>query len=398
MRILITTDAFTPVVNGVVTSTINLYKQLKEHGHDVKILTLAHGRHSKKEGDVYYISSFGVNIYPNARATIKFRDHLINEIIEWKPEVIHSQTEFCTFLFARRIARKLDIPVVHTYHTLYQDYTGYFTKHHAIGQKLVIGFSKTLLNHVDGVIVPTEKTKRILEGYGIKDDIQVVPNGIELDTFKQHITQEEKIKLKRQLGIPLENRVLVTVGRLGIEKNIDELLVGFKHYLERQPQTSLVIVGDGPHRESLEKLAKDLGICDQVVFTGMIDAHIIYKYYQLGEIFVSASNSETQGLTYIEALANGIPIVCKKDECLYGVLKNGYNGYMFTSTQEMVEKVSQLMEDSELYCTIKENTTSSVQAYSSELFGERVEDIYMRVVQQSEEEGNSHTSLIGKIG
>lgn len=395
MRILITTDAFTPVVNGVVTSTLNLYKQLKEHGHDVKILTLAHGGHSRKEGDVYYISSFGVNIYPNARATIKFRDHYIHEIIEWKPEVIHSQTEFCTFLFARRIARKLDIPVVHTYHTLYQDYTGYFTKHENIGQKLVIGFSRTLLNHVDGVIVPTEKTKRILEGYGIKDEIEVVPNGIELDAFKQHISEEEKSKLRSQLGIGANQHVIVTVGRLGIEKNVDELLRGMQLYLKKRQDIVLLIVGDGPHKEELEKAAEEMGISEHVIFTGMIDSQIIYKYYQLGEVFVSASNSETQGLTYIEALANGVPIVCKEDECLYGVLKNGSNGYMFTKTEEMVRRVDDLLEDSKLYEKVKANTVSSVQAFSSELFGERVEDIYMKVVHQAEEEGRNHASLIG---
>ena len=385
MKILITTDAFTPVVNGVVTSTINLYKQLKEHGHDVKILTLAHGGPSHVEGDVYYISSIGINIYPNARVTVKFRDHYIHELLEWGPDVIHSQTEFCTFLFARRIARKLGIPVVHTYHTLYQDYTGYFTKHEAIGQKLVIGFSKTLLNHVDGVIVPTEKTKRILEGYGIKEEIQVVPNGIELDTFKKHITQEEKIALKESLGIDLSHHLLVTVGRLGTEKNVDELLEGMRLYLDKRQDITLVIVGDGPHKEALEKRVQELGIEAHVVFTGMIEASQIYKYYQLGEVFVSASNSETQGLTYIEALANGVPIVCKKDECLLGVLEDDFNGYMFTSASEMVQRVDQLLECQELYDKIKENTVSSVECFSSELFGDRVEDIYMRVVHQSDE-------------
>lgn len=395
MKILITTDAFTPVVNGVVTSTLNLYKQLKQHGHDVKILTLAHEGHSRKEEDVYYISSFGVNIYPNARVTVKFRDHYIREIIEWGPEVIHSQTEFCSFLFARKIARKLNIPVIHTYHTLYQDYTGYFTKHEALGQKLVIGFSKTLLNHVDGVIVPTEKTKRILEGYGIKDDIQVVPNGIELDAFKQHISKEEKEALKKQLGIPLNHHIMVTIGRLGIEKNVDALLDGMKQYLEKREDITLVIVGDGPHKETLEKRAKELGIQEHIIFTGMINAKEIYKYYQLGEVFVSASNSETQGLTYIEALANGIPIVCKKDECLVGVLKDGYNGYMFTSTEEMIQRVDELLESQSLYNEVKENTVSSVEAFSSELFGERVEDIYMHAVQQSEEGEHKRFSLIG---
>lgn len=395
MKILITTDAFTPLVNGVVTSTINLYKQLKEHGHDVKILTLAHGGASRREGDVYYIRSFGVNIYPNARATVLFRDHLIKEIIKWKPDVIHSQTEFCTFLFARRIARKLDIPVVHTYHTLYQDYTGYFTKHEHIGQKLVIGFSKTLLNHVDGVIVPTEKTKRILEGYGIKEEIQVVPNGIELDNFKKHITLEEKNALKESLGIDLSHRVLVTVGRLGIEKNIDELLEGMKLYLNKRQDITLVIVGDGPHKEALEQQAREMGIEKHIVFTGMINPKEIYKYYQLGEVFISASSSETQGLTYIEALADGIPIVCKKDECLMGVLKDGYNGYMFTTIDEMVQRIDELIDNNKLYEEIKENTASSVEEFNSELFGERVEDIYMQVVHQAEEEEHKQSFLIG---
>ena len=395
MKILITTDAFTPLVNGVVTSTLNLYKQLKEHGHDVKILTLAHGGASRKEDDVYYIRSFGVNIYPNARATVLFRDHLIKEIIEWGPEVIHSQTEFCSFLFARKIARKLNIPVVHTYHTLYQDYTSYFTKHENIGQKLVIGFSRTLLNHVDGVIVPTEKTKRILEGYGIKDDIQVVPNGIELDAFKKHITLEEKKVLKESLGIDLSHRVLVTVGRLGVEKNIDELLEGMKLYLAKRQDITLVIVGDGPHKEALQEQAKNMGIADHVVFTGMVNPKQIYKYYQLGEVFISASSSETQGLTYIEALADGLPIVCKEDECLKGVLKDGYNGYMFTNVAEMVKRVDELLTNQSLYEEIRENTSASVEEFSSELFGERVEDIYMQVVHQSEEEEHKRSFLIG---
>ena len=395
MKILITTDAFTPVVNGVVTSTLNLYKQLKQHGHDVKILTLAHGGHSRKEDDVYYISSFGINIYPNARVTVKFRDHYIREIIEWRPDVIHSQTEFCTFLFARKIARKLGVPVIHTYHTLYQDYTNYFTKHEALGQKLVIGFSKTLLNHVDGVIVPTEKTKRILEGYGIKDDIQVVPNGIELEAFKQQITAQEKEALKQSLGINPEHHVIVTVGRLGVEKNVDELLDGMKLYLEKRQDITLLIVGDGPHKEELEKRVIEMGIQDHIIFTGMIESKNVYKYYQLGEVFISASNSETQGLTYIEALANSIPIVCRKDECLFGVLEDGYNGYMFTSTKEMVQRIEELLNDRALYNEIKSNTASSVESFNSELFGERVEDIYMRFVHQAEQVEHPTTSLIG---
>ena len=127
MKILLTTDAFAPIVNGVVTSVMNLYTQLKMRGHDVRILALANEGCSRQEGDVYFIRSFGVNIYPDARATVNYKSRMVTEIIKWGPDIIHSQTEFCSFLFAKKIAKKLDIPIIHTYHTLYQDYTSYFT-------------------------------------------------------------------------------------------------------------------------------------------------------------------------------------------------------------------------------------------------------------------------------
>ncbi|ADZ81909.1 glycosyltransferase [Cellulosilyticum lentocellum] len=399
MKILLTTDAFAPIVNGVVTSVMTLYTQLKLRGHDVRILALAHEGCSRQEGDVYMIRSFSVNIYPDARATVNYKSRMVSEIIKWGPDIIHSQTEFCSFLFARKIAKKLDIPIIHTYHTLYQDYTSYFTKHENLGKKAVIIFSRRILKTVDTVVVPTNKTKGILEAYHIEPPIEVIPNGIDFTRFKKTLTQEEKNALQGTLNIPRGHKVIVTVGRVGKEKNLDEVMLNMKALIEQRKNISLVIVGNGPYRLELEKMAEQLGIRDSVVFAGMIDQMEIYKYYKLGDIFVSGSTSETQGLTYIEALINEVPIVCRKDDCLKALLKEGYNGYTYETSEEFIHIINDLLDHPDKYNEIKAHTAESVQAYSSEIFGKRIEALYEKVIANKEQgyveqHDDNHTAIV----
>ena len=126
MKILITTDLFTTATNGVVTSVRNLWEELKDRGHDVRILTLSGDMDSYKDGDVYYVKSISIGtIYPDVRMPISYHNELLRELVEWKPDVIHSQCEFFTFHFAKRIAKHSGAPIIHTYHTLYEQYITY---------------------------------------------------------------------------------------------------------------------------------------------------------------------------------------------------------------------------------------------------------------------------------
>lgn len=386
MKILLTTDAFEPIVNGVVTSVMNLYTQLKQKGHDVRILTLAHDGCSRQEGDIYYIRSFGVHIYPDARATVNYKSRMVAEILKWQPDIVHSQTEFCSFLFAKKIARKLDIPIIHTYHTLYQDYTGYFTKHEHLGKKAVVIFSKRILKTVDAVVVPTLKTKKILKSYHVMPPIEVIPNGIDFKRFKKPLSLEDKQQLRSDLGIPKENKVIVTVGRVGKEKNLDEIVDYMQKLVQQRQHTSLVIVGDGPYKNQIQEKVEALGIKEHIIFTGMIPQEEIYRYYKIGDLFVSASTSETQGLTYIEALANEVPIICRQDECLKALLKEGYNGYTYRTEEEFIEKVKCLLDDGKRYQEIKAHTMVSIADYSSEIFAERIEQLYEDVIVDKKQE------------
>ncbi|MGB4588941.1 MAG: glycosyltransferase [Clostridiaceae bacterium] len=145
----------------------------------------------------------------------------------------------------------------------------------------------------------------------------------------------------------------------------------------------LLIVGDGPHRHKLEQYAKDVNVSDNVIFTGMISPSEVNFYYQLGDVFVSASTSETQGLTYIEALGNGIPALCRKDSCLDNVIIDGINGWQYISFDQFNENLDLMLNDKELYRTLSGNAIAGVaQYYSSSAFAKRIESIYLHVIEK----------------
>jgi len=375
MKILITTDWYTPAINGVVTSVVNLETQLRKRGHHVRILTLSQDGHSKREGDVYYIGSFNINkIYPNARGTYHYYDKLVNEIIAWEPDVVHSQCELISFPFAKKIARRCQAPLIHTYHTIYEDYTHYFSFNKTMGKKAVAIWSKHLLRKVDAVVVPSEKIRSLLSEYNVENPIYTIPSGIRLDVYRKKICPEEIIQYKRELGIPLTNRVLISLGRVAKEKNIQELASYVKQM--EQENLTLLIVGDGPYLGEIQALVKSYSIEKKVVFTGMVDPEEVYKYYQLGDVFVCASNSETQGLTYIEALASGLPAVCREDLCLREVIENGKNGFLYKNYEEFQTAISMILQNQENKQRMSEQAVEISEKFTTDKFGETIEELY----------------------
>lgn len=382
MKILITTDWYEPIVNGVVTSVLNLVKELQRMGHQVLILTLSGDVHSKYSNGVYYLGSINAGkIYPNARATMYVGREYIQEIINWHPDIIHSQCEFSSFQYAKRIARRLGIPIVHTYHTLYERYTHYFCPNQRMGKQIVSKLSRHFLSQVQCVIAPSEKIKRVLESYSIMRRICVVPTGIELQKFDITLSKDEKEKMRDKIGIPKGNRILITVGRLAIEKNIEQLITYYK-MLNRE-DVSLVIVGGGPYKQVLADYAKEAGIGDRVYFTGMVAPHEVPKYYLLGDIFVCASTSEAQGLTYMEAMASGLPSVCRRDLCIKDALIDDYNGYQYDNFPSFRDRVNQILAEPRLAAEMSVHAKEIIKnEYSTAAFAQKMEAIYETEVER----------------
>jgi len=378
MRILITTDWYAPIINGVVTSVLNLEKELRKNGHEVRVLTLSSNYRSYKKDNIVYIGSFGAGlIYPNARMKIPLHSKYVSELIRWKPDIIHSQCEFSTFLFARKITRYLGIPIVHTYHTIYEDYTHYFSLNQKWGRKAAARFSRWISHYCERVIAPTEKVKKMLEGYNIRCSVSVIPTGINLNKFFS-TSKSESDKIKSNLNIKSDDFTAVYIGRLAQEKNINELIE--MHARIKNPHIKLLIVGDGPHRAALEQLVKSHNLFDRVIFAGMVSPNEVAQYYKCGDVFVSASVSETQGLTYIEALASGLPVICRKDKCLDNVIDDMINGLKYTSADEYCSTIKELAANRTALKRMNLNALDSVGKFSCENFGVQAEQLYSEVI------------------
>ena len=184
-----------------------------------------------------------------------------------------------------------------------------------LGDFLAKFLSRKRLKRVDTLVAPTQKVENTLHHYGMRAPIRIVPSGISLEQHQQRLAPQERWERRRALGIGEDDQVLINLGRLGGEKNLGELLTFFAEARKKNEHLKFLIVGDGPAREDLEKQAKQLGVEQQVIFTGKVPPSEVQNYYQLGDVFVSASTSETQGLTYIEAAANGLPLLCRQDDC-----------------------------------------------------------------------------------
>ncbi len=380
MKILITTDWYLPVINGVVTSVVNLTKGLTEMGHEVRILTLSGSLYSYKKGQAVYIGSIGVGkIYPDARMRMALAHRYIYELIQWHPDIIHSQCEFSTFYLARKIAKASHAPIVHTYHTVYEDYTHYFSPNIYFGKAVAALFSRKILDKTEAVIVPSEKIRAMLLTYGITKPIATIPSGLDLNRFMITFTTAELKKLRSEYGMKPDQKVLLYIGRLAEEKNIEELFQLLA--LWQRKDFVLLLVGDGPYRRELEKTAQKMKIGNRVIFTGMVPPAEIAKYYRLGDVFVSASQSETQGLTYMEAMVSGLPVVAKADPCLNDIVRDNENGFQYHSFAEFKDRIEQILTEDTLRHKLGQNAAISVrERFSVGRFSQDVAALYGKLV------------------
>ncbi len=383
MKILITSDWYIPAVNGVVTSVKNLRRELELRGHEVRVLTLSQSTRSYERDGVTYLGSVAAGlVYPGARLRTALAGRWVQEIVEWGPEVVHSQCEFSTFFLARRIAEALDIPLVHTYHTVYEDYTHYFSPSVHFGKKAAAVFTRWAASHTDCLIAPTGKVRMLLQGYGVRKPVFVIPSGIDLRRFRGEPDPLRSAVLRASLEIPQDRTVLVFVGRLAEEKGVDELL-RFRAEMGQEAVT-LLLVGDGPDRKRLESVAAGLGLtAPDVVFAGMVPAEQVAEWYQLGDVFVSASTSETQGLTYAEALAAGVPVLCRADPCLLGVVRDGENGWQYHDEEDFHQKLNGFLSKPHQWEALRRCARETGEEYSAQRFAERVEAIYFEQAERN---------------
>ena len=312
---------------------------------------------------------------------------MVNTIRKWNLDVIHSQTEFGVGTFARVISSQFNIPIVHTYHTYYEDYVYYITKGYfdKASKKVV----RELVNFycdksVDELIVPTEKIYEVFKNkYKFKRDISVIPTGLEIERFyKENFEEKDIDNLRKKYGINKENLNLLFVGRIAKEKNIDLLL----NNMIKSDKLKLIIIGDGPDIDFYKKMVKDKKIEKNVIFVGKVPYENIPLHYQLADAFVTASKSETQGLTVIEALASSLPVIVINDDSFKDAVKNGENGFIFKNAEEYRKILNNILNDKNILINMKENARNSSKKYSSSTFAKNVLKVYEKAIEKKNNE------------
>lgn len=380
MRIGLFTDTYEPHINGVATSILMLEHALRKLGHTVYVVTVNNDILSYDFGDsnVIRIPGIPTGIYDYRLSGI-YPLKAIKKIKSWNLDIIHSHTEYGIGTFARIIAKQLDIPIVHTYHTMLEDYVHYVTKGYfnATSKKIVEYFTKFYCDKtVSELIVPTQKTYDLFKTkYKYDRSVHIIPTGIEVERFYKENVNLDKVKsLKKELGITDKDFVILFVGRIAKEKSIDFLIENQSFLVKKNKNCKLLIVGGGPDLEMLKKKSKKLK--DNIIFTGKVPWNDVPNYYHLANCFATASYTETQGLTVVEAMASGIPVVALDDDAFNTVIQEGFDGYLFKDRKKYRNSILTLMNDKDKCKAMGSQALSTSNTYSSKFYAERVIEVY----------------------
>jgi len=385
MKIGLFTEAYFPIISGVSVSVRILKNELTRLGHEVVVVTLTHPNSSEEEGVYRFkgkaLPMKGMGEYSIARVS----KSKVQTMVDMKFDIVHCHTEFTMGRLGRKVAKACNIPVVHTYHTMYDDYLHFISKKLKKPLKWISKYYfRSFANSSDEVIFPTMKVKETFDYYGYKKPYHIIPTGIYIDRLRKINYKKKEInRLRKTLGIAENEMVLLFLGRISLEKNIEELINQYAKLTKSHNKTKLVIVGGGPDVDKFKKQAINLKIDDKVVFTGMIPPNEVGFYYQIADLFVNFSTTETQGLTYIEALASGLPLLVKWDSNLEGVLETQINGIAFFEDEEFVKAYEDLTSNQVKFQKITNNTTKLIDKYSAKNYALSIEKVYKDILKKA---------------
>lgn len=383
MRIGLFADSYVPQVSGVVTVVRELKEGLERLGHTVFVFTVSH-KDALPNPSVIRLKSVQFPNEPQHRIGFFTHHELLKKAKELNLDIIHTHTEFSLYIAAKVVAKKFKLPMVHTLHTYYPDYLYYVpllqpflkNREHKLIQKVLKGQRC--------VIAPSYKIYNYLQSHGFSIPLHVVPNGIDLSAFnKDHKNRCAEAISSFKAGHKLmdNEELIVFVGRLAIEKNIETLLLNFKNILQHRPKARLLLVGDGPDRLALERHSNKLGIDKQVSFLGYLKwPDEVSACYASAKLFMSASHSEVHPITFIEAMAAGLPIVCANDISIKDMVLNGENGWALDDDHKLWEKAVEILADPELAKRMGARSEELSNNYSIETFVTRMEAIYKEFV------------------
>lgn len=343
MKIALFTETYLPHINGVVTHVKSLKDGLEQLGHEVLVVTAdadAH-RHYIADGVLHCPAHTSERFYGYGVA-MPLSTTRLKMVSRFQPDVIHVHNEFGIGLSGIMIARVLRIALVYTLHTMYDEYIYYVAPQPLapMATRLSHKYTKLFAKSAQALTGPSKKCEEYFRKEGVYKTVNVIPNPVDLEAFNpEKIDPVKKEAFRERFGYTEQMMIGIFVGRLGREKSVDLLLHHWKETIQPEEQIRLLIVGDGPCKEELEALSRDLGISDMVTFAGKILHDEIPPYFAACDFYITASTSDTNSISMLEGMATGLPVLQITDPLNEGQVRDGVNGFIFGSAQEMAEKI-----------------------------------------------------------
>ncbi len=324
MRILMMTNSYSPYTGGVEQSIKSFTERFRQRGHSVLIVAPESDEPVDDESDVVRVSAIKNFNDTNFPVTIPLPGVLTSRLEAFEPEVVHSHFPFIIGSSAMRVAASYEIPLVFTYHTMYERYIHYINadsdRVKAFVKRLTAGYA----NLCDLVIAPSRTVEQILRSREVEVPIEVIPTGVDAGKFQAG----DGLSIRRRFEIPEDRFVVGHVGRLATEKNLEFLMQAVCLFLKKHREAFFLIAGDGPCREDMEAYLNEQDIRGQVVFAGVLTGQALVDAYHAMDLFVFSSTTETQGMVLAEAMAAGVPVAALEGSGVTDILEDGRNGFM----------------------------------------------------------------------
>ena len=387
MRIALFTETYLPHINGVVTHVKILRDGLLQQGHEVLVVTADYQtrHHYIKDGILHCPAIKSKRFYGYGVAS-PFSRRRLKLVQDFHPDIIHIHNEFGIGLSGIFAAKQLHVPLVYTLHTMYDDYLYYVAPRHLLraAKKVSHDYFRLLGNAATELTGPSPKCQEYFQQIGVKKDVNVIPNAVELDDFSpDRISAENKAAFRRRYQIPDDVMIACFVGRLGHEKSVDVLLDYWARTITPEDKIMLCIIGGGPVQEELEQQAKDLGIGSMVVFTGAVPHDQMPPYYASCDVYVTASLSDTNSISMLEGMATGLPVLRRYDALNENVdqVRDGVSGYIFNSPEEMAAELRRVKNLSpEQLSILKASVIESVKRSGSEALANYTYNVYRKAM------------------
>jgi len=390
VRIGFFSESYYPYISGVVRSIDLFSRELRSLGHEVYIFAPDY-YDSKEEKFVYRFPSVPTPNAPGFRLPIPYMPKLTGTIENLDLDIIHTHSPFLMGRLASALAKKLELPLVFTYHTKYEQYVHYVPFARKTARRVTIKLTRDFCQRCDAVIAPTEYVKKMLEREGITTPIEIIPTGVELDKFRDGSTNW----LRRRYRFQKEDEILLYVGRLGEEKNLPFLLEVVRDLMKKNPRLYLLLVGGGPDEKQFRRMVNDWDLEHRIIFTGVVSPRKVVDYYLGADVFVFPSVTETQGLVILEAMAAGLPVVAMNREGPSTVIDSGKDGILVQPNKTSFKQgLLQILENPQYRDELRANAGEKARSLSSVEMGLRLEKLYRGLLasQDAQKETNRSQS------